>query len=62
MMFDRIIVLPPLSPELNPIEKVWAIIKRWTEKKKPKTVDDLKKAVKESWKGITPQFVCKANK
>ena len=25
----RILFLPPYSPELNPIEKVWAIIKHW---------------------------------
>lgn len=25
----RIIFLPPYSPELNPIEKFWAVLKRW---------------------------------
>ena len=28
----RLIFLPPYSPELNPIEKVWANIKRWLNK------------------------------
>lgn len=25
----RLVFLPPYSPELNPIEKVWAVLKRW---------------------------------
>ena len=27
----RIIFLPPYSPELNPIEKFWAVLKQWVK-------------------------------
>ncbi|MHC0448753.1 MAG: transposase [Candidatus Lariskella arthropodorum] len=40
----RVIFLPPYSPDLNPIEKFWANMKRWI-KRKTNTVDKLYNAL-----------------
>ncbi len=45
---------PANSPDLNPIENIWDIIKRKMRNKRPKNADKLKK-VKETWASIPPQ-------
>ena len=40
----RIIFLPPYSPDLNPIEKFWANMKRWIKQKITK-IDELYDAI-----------------
>ena len=32
--------LPPYSPELNPIEESWAVIKAWLKRKKARNIGD----------------------
>jgi transposase len=32
---------PSNSPDVNPIENIWSIIKRKVEKRKPKNIDEL---------------------
>ncbi len=39
---------PANSPDLNPIENIWAIVKRKMRNKRPKN-DGLKATVKETW-------------
>ena len=45
----RCIEWPPYSPDLNPIENVWASLKRRIECRSPKNVDELAKIAKEEW-------------
>ncbi len=40
---------PANSPDLNPIKNLWCIVKRRMRNKRPKTADELKAAVKETW-------------
>lgn len=48
----KLIFLPPYSPDLNPIEKFWANMKRWI-KEKIDNIDDLYKTIQ--------QFFIKSN-
>lgn len=46
---------PANSPDLNPIENLWDIVKRKLRVTRPNTVDELKAAIEASWASITPQ-------
>ncbi len=46
---------PANSPDLNPIENQWGIVKRKMRNKRTKNVDELKATVKETWASIPPQ-------
>jgi len=48
---------PPQSADLNPIENLWAILKRDIQKKQPKNVSELDKFVQEAWEGINLQYL-----
>ncbi len=41
--------------DLNPIENLWGIVKRKMRNKRPKSADELKATVKETWASIPPQ-------
>jgi hypothetical protein len=43
---------PANSPDLNPIETLWAVLKHSMPKLKPKTVDALKEVVQQAWDTI----------
>jgi len=40
---------PANSPDLNPIENIWGIMKRDVEKRRPKNLDDLQAAIQDVW-------------
>ena len=43
---------PSNSPDLNPIENLWAIVKRNVEKRMPKNIDELEQFMSEEWGNI----------
>ena len=47
---------PPKSPDLNPIEWVWADLKKKVRKRLCTCEQDLIQAVKEFWQKMTPQY------
>ncbi len=46
---------PANSPDPNPIDNLWGIVKRKMRNKRPKNADELKATVKETWASIPPQ-------
>ncbi len=46
---------PANLPDLNPIENLWAIVKRKMRDTRHNNADDLKAAIKETWASIPPQ-------
>ncbi len=46
---------PANSPDLNPIENLWRIVKRKMRDTRPNNADELKATVKETWASIPPQ-------
>jgi len=48
----EIIDWPSNSPDLNPIENLWSIVKRNVERKMPKNVSDLRRFMVEEWDDI----------
>ncbi len=43
---------PSMSPDLNPIEHLWAILKRQVEHHSPSSIQSLKEVILEEWKNI----------
>jgi len=50
---------PPQSPDLNPIELIWAQMKRLVEKKNPKNRAELLAAIIDSWNRISREDIRK---
>ncbi|KAL0161084.1 hypothetical protein M9458_044809 [Cirrhinus mrigala] len=46
---------PANSPDLNPIENLWGIVKRKMRNKRLKNAEELKATIKEIWASISPQ-------
>ncbi len=46
---------PANSPDLNPIENLWVLVKMKMRNKRPKNADELNATVKETWASIPPQ-------
>jgi len=51
--------LPPYSPDLNPIEKMWSKVKTFLRAAKARTADVLLEAIGKALKTITPQDAVK---
>ena len=53
---------PPYSPDLNPIEQLWAELDRRIAEKGPETLDELKEAAKRAWQEVPTEtlnnYVC----
>jgi transposase len=48
-------ILPPYSPDFNPIEKMWSKIKEFLRDAKARTQETLFKAIAAALKTVTPQ-------
>jgi transposase len=53
----NVLYLPPYSPDLNPIELMWAYVKAILRKLKARTVDALHIAVKTALDCVTPELI-----
>jgi transposase len=49
----KVIMHPPYSPDLNPIEKVWGYLKKRVMTKAYTKIDEVIEAIKEEWNQIT---------
>jgi transposase len=47
--------LPPYSPDLNPIEKIWAKVKALVRKAKARTTEAVWEAIAQALEAVTPQ-------
>ena len=56
---NRITVIdwPSNSPDLNPIENMWQIVKNNVEKRMPQNVAELKQFMTEEWEAIPQETV-----
>lgn len=52
-----LVELPPHSPDLNPIENLWADLKRRVESRTPRTIPELREIVISEWANTT-QLTC----
>ncbi len=50
----HILEFPPRSPDLNPIENLWHVIKCRVESLHPRTVDELERGVRDVYEAVTP--------
>ncbi len=48
----KMIQWPSMSPDLNPIEHLWGILKRQVEHHSPSSIQSLKEVILEEWKKI----------
>lgn len=48
---------PPYSPDLNPIENLWAVLQREVEKRPCSTVEELQDAVAEVWENASQSLM-----
>jgi transposase len=51
----NLLYLPPYSPDLNPIEKMWSKVKACLRGSKARGTEELYQAVRQALKEITPQ-------
>ena len=50
----RYLFLPPYSPDLNPIEKLWSKVKALLRKFKARTLEALPNAIQNAFQAVTP--------
>ena len=49
---------PPRSPDLNPIENAWALVAKQASLRQPKTLEELKHAVRGAWTEVMIEEYC----
>jgi hypothetical protein len=55
----NVIDWPSQSPDLNPIENLWALADRQVKKTKPKNLNDLFANISDCWQNISPDICAK---
>ncbi|CAM4947810.1 unnamed protein product, partial [Rotaria socialis] len=45
------------SPDINPIENMWSILKRRVEKRKPSNIDELDQFLHEEWQKVETNII-----
>ena len=53
----QILHLPPQSPELNPIETIFAIMKKRVQDHNPKNLKNLNLLLKKTWRTLPKKFI-----
>lgn len=48
---------PPYSPDMNPIENIWAIMKKQVRQNNPGTLDELKEQIQLAWNSINDDVI-----
>jgi transposase len=56
-MYYSILIWPPYSPDLSPIEQVWAYIKRQLKGRRFANADDLFAAISQEWQAIPQDMI-----
>eukprot|EP00735_Rhodelphis_limneticus_P006605 TRINITY_DN1902_c0_g1::TRINITY_DN1902_c0_g1_i1::g.23029::m.23029 TRINITY_DN1902_c0_g1::TRINITY_DN1902_c0_g1_i1::g.23029 ORF type:complete len:100 (-),score=-4.25,sp/Q04202/TCB2_CAEBR/35.23/5e-10,DDE_3/PF13358.1/4e-13,DDE_3/PF13358.1/4e+03,rve/PF00665.21/0.0006 TRINITY_DN1902_c0_g1_i1:17-316(-) len=52
-----VLSIPPYSPDLNVIEKVWKWVKDYVEELQPRTRQDLVRGLEEAWECLAQQVI-----
>jgi crotonobetainyl-CoA:carnitine CoA-transferase CaiB-like acyl-CoA transferase len=52
-----VLIHPAQSPDLNPIEAIWAILKQRIRRRRWENMDQLKEVLQDEWSKITMQEV-----
>ncbi len=55
----KVLIWPSMSPDLNPIEHLWGILKRKVEERKVSNIHQLRDVIMEEWRR-TPVATCEA--
>ena len=56
-MPNKLLDWPSQSPDLNPIENLFAWMKHQLDRKRPKSIEALKSRIQELWDFLTPKFL-----
>jgi len=48
---------PPYSPDLNPIENLWSILKARVESRLARTTDEVERVLKEEWEALDTELL-----
>jgi len=54
----EVIDWPSRSPDLNPIENLWALLKREVSTSNPKSLEELIYSIFKCWKNLDKRVVC----
>ena len=53
----NLIDFPPYSPDLNPIENLWSILKARVEARLARTMDEVERVLKEEWEALDKELL-----